>query len=98
MSCRSPKCLTYEVPRICPTTETSRPLCVVGTVEHDVIAHAHCSAAPHVGIERKPAAESAADIAKRHCQVNGDQDASWTLSRRRTGQAAADLPPLIRHG
>jgi hypothetical protein len=39
-----------------------RFLRIVGTVEHDVIAETHCSAAHHVGIKRKPAAESAADI------------------------------------
>ena len=40
------------------------PLWFVGTVEHDVIPDTHCSAAHHVGIERKPAAESADDIFK----------------------------------
>ena len=64
VSWRSPKSPIYEVPRTCSTAETSRPLWVVGTVEHDVIPQAHRSAAHHVGIERKPAAESTADILK----------------------------------
>jgi multidrug efflux pump subunit AcrA (membrane-fusion protein) len=37
---------------------------VVGTVERDLIPEANCSAAYHVGIEHRPAAKSAADIAK----------------------------------
>jgi hypothetical protein len=39
-----------------------RRLSVVETIEHDLIPHAHSSTAHHVSIERKPAAESAADV------------------------------------
>jgi hypothetical protein len=58
-------------------------------VEHDVIPHVHCSAPHHVGIKPKPAAESAADIAK-HLRIT--LEGVWINGRHRAAAAQGIEP------